>query len=86
MASNGTATGKAAGKLRWDNVMTVMSAAVIIATEAFATAIAAAWAIGGLFGLGDIGEYGLMALLSLAAAYVTLLYIRKASEAEPLRG
>lgn len=85
MASNATAT-KPTGKLRWDNVMTVGSAAIIIATEAFATAIAAAWAIAGLFSLGDIGEYALMGLFSLAAAYVTLLYIRKASEAEPLRG
>lgn len=72
------------GRMRWDNVTTVLSAAIIIATEAIATAVAAGWAIAGLFNLGDLGEYALMAVFGALALYVSYLYARKAAQAEPL--
>lgn len=83
MAGSVQAGGEKAGREkagigRAGNIVTVMSATVLIATEAFATAIAAAWALAGLTNLGDIGEYALMLLFSAAALYVTVTYFRKA--------
>lgn len=75
----------ASGAVNWSNVLTVSSASLIIATEALAVALAAGWALAGLFNLGDIGEYGLMAIFSAAALYVCVAYFRKAAKAEPLR-
>lgn len=73
------------GTMNWGNVLTVGSAAALIGTEALATAVAAGWAIAGLFNLGDIGEYALMALFAAVGLYVAVRFFRKASIAEPLR-
>lgn len=73
------------GSVNWTNVLTVGSAAILIATQAIATAVAAGWAVAGLFNLGDIGEYGLMGLFCLIAAYASVAYFRRAAKAEPLR-
>ncbi|MFG1393404.1 hypothetical protein [Xanthobacter agilis] len=73
------------GTVNWSNVLTVASAAVLIATQAIATAVAAGWALAGLLNLGDMGEYGLMALFSLVGIYASFAYLRVASRAEPLR-
>lgn len=62
--------------------LTVASAATLVATEAVATAVAAGWALAGLFHLGDIGEYALMALFTAVALYASWIYLRKASAAE----
>lgn len=64
------------------HLFTVLSATALIATEAFATAIAAGWALAGLLNLGDVGEYALMGLFSLAAAYVSFVYFRRAVRVE----
>ncbi|MFG1294325.1 MULTISPECIES: hypothetical protein [Xanthobacter] len=73
------------GSVNWTNVLTVGSAAILIATQAIATAIAAGWAVAGLFSLGDVGEYALMGLFALLGIYVSVLYFRRAAKAEPLR-
>jgi hypothetical protein len=62
--------------------LTVVSAAILVATEAVATAVAAGWALAGLFRLGDIGLYVLVALFGALALYVSFVYLRKASAAE----
>lgn len=64
------------------NLLTVASATTLVGTEAFATSIAAGWAVAGLLNLGDIGEYALMALFSVASAYVTVAYFRRALRVE----
>lgn len=64
------------------NKLTVASATLFVALEALATALAAGWAVAGLFGLGDIGEYVLMGLFSLVAFYGTYRYGRMAAIAE----
>ena len=64
------------------NLFTVLSATALIATEALATAVAAGWALAGLLNLGDVGEYALMGLFSLAAAYVSFVYFRRAVRVE----
>lgn len=73
-----------AGRVRWSNVVTVVSAAILVGTETVATGVAAGWAIGGLFRLGDAGEYLLMAVFGLVGLYFAWLYFRKAVVAEPL--
>lgn len=74
--------GSGVGKTGGGSLFTVASATALIATEAFATAIAAGWALAGLMHLGDIGEYGLMGLFSLAALYITVKYFRRAYAVE----
>lgn len=72
------------GKLQWGNVLTVLSATVLVATQAIATAVAAGWAVAGLFRLGDIGEYVLIGGFGALAVYVSVLYFRRAARIEPL--
>lgn len=59
---------------------------VLVGTEVFAVAIAAGWALAGLFDLGDTVGHVLMALFSLVAAWVMLQLWRRATSIEPLRG
>lgn len=66
------------GKTGGGSLFTVVSATTLVATQAVATAIAAGWALAGLMNLGDIGEYGLMALFGLAAIYISVKYFRRA--------
>lgn len=63
-------------------LISVVSATILVATQAITIAVAAGWAMGGLFRLGDIGEYGLMGVFGLLAVYVSVLYVRKAIVAE----
>lgn len=62
--------------------MTVLSATIFVGVQALATAMAAGWAIAGLFNLGDMGEYGLMAIFAIPALYATVRYARSAAQAE----
>jgi len=64
------------------NMLTVVSATLFVGLQCVATAIAAGWAVAGLMNLGNIGEYALMALFSIAALYATLRYGQKAAKAE----
>lgn len=64
------------------HLSTVVSATVFVGIQAVATGVAAGWAIAGLFNLGDVGEYALMALFSLPALYATYRYGRSAAKAE----
>ena len=46
----------------WRNVITIMSIMILVGAEVFGVAIAAGWALAGLFELGDYVGYALMAL------------------------
>lgn len=67
------------------NLITIVSMMVLVGTEVFAVAIAAGWAIAGLFDLGDTVGHGLMALFSLFAAWIMLQLWQRATSIEPLR-
>jgi hypothetical protein len=71
--------------LRWDNLLTVVSVMILIGAEVFGVAIAAGWAIAGLFELGDNVGYALMALFSLLGLYAMAVLWRRAVEVEPIR-
>ncbi|TDU00658.1 hypothetical protein [Azorhizobium] len=63
-------------------LVSVISATILVAVQAFTVAVAAGWALAGLFQLGDIGEYALMALFGLLAVYFSVKYVRSAAQAE----
>lgn len=70
----------------WRNVITIMSIMILVGAEVFGVAIAAGWAIAGLFELGDIVGYILMGLFSLFALYVLVNLWRRCVAVEPLTG
>ena len=73
-----------ATRTNWRNVLTLTSIMILVGTEIFGVAIAAGWAIAGLFELGDIVGYGLMALFSLFAAYIMVNLWRRCAAVEPM--
>ena len=67
------------------NLVTIVSLMILVGTEVFAAAIAAGWALAGLFDLGDTVGHVLMGLFSLLAAWIMLQLWRRATSIEPLR-
>lgn len=63
-------------------LVTVVSATVLIGVQTLATAVAAGWAVAGLFNLGTVGQYGFIGLFSAIALYLSFLYLRRASSVE----
>jgi hypothetical protein len=71
--------------LRWDNLLTVVSVMILIGAEVFGVALAAGWALAGLFELGDTVGYALMGLFSLIGIYAMVVLWRRAVQVEPIR-
>ncbi|WP_244607155.1 hypothetical protein [Bosea sp. CS1GBMeth4] len=74
----------AAGRTNWRNVIMVVSLAILIAVEIFGVALASGWALAGLFELGHVVAYALMALFSVFAAYGLLSFMRRVVKIERL--
>lgn len=70
-------------RILWPNVLTVISAAILIGAEVFGAGLAGGWALGSLFGLGNIGTYVLEAVFLLSGLYVMALFLRTAMQVEP---
>ena len=74
-------------RVRWANVTTVLSAAILIAAEVFGAAYAGGWAMSNLLDLNAyVGEHGTLALQAIFFAlgfYVMALFIRAAMRMEP---
>lgn len=68
------------------NFTTIICAAILIGTEVFGLAFAAGWAIAGIFELGDVIQYALMGLFSLAGLYIMAKFVQLADKVEPIRG
>ncbi len=68
----------------WRNVITIISIMILVGAEVFGVAIAAGWAIAGLFDLGDAVGYGLAGIFSLLGLYAMLLLWRRAVHIEPI--
>jgi hypothetical protein len=78
------AEGASGGRgVHWTNVITVLSAAILIGTEIIGAGMATGWAIAGLFGLGEVGAYVLEAVFVTAACVVIFNFIRRAARIEP---
>lgn len=74
----------AARRTNWRNLIMVVSLGILIAVELFGVALASGWALAGLFELGAIVSYVLMALFSLLAGYAMLNLMRRVLKIERL--
>ena len=70
-------------RIVWLNVITVISAAILIGAEVFGAAFAGAWAIATLFDLGSIGARVLDVVFVLCGFAVMAQFIRTAHHIEP---
>jgi hypothetical protein len=86
MNANATpnATTPAGGRqIIWVNVMTVVSAAILIGAEVFGAAFAGSWAIANLFGLGATVARILDGIFLACGAVVMIYFVRFAQKIEP---
>jgi hypothetical protein len=67
----------------WQNVVTVASAAILIAAEVFGAAFAGSWAIANLLSLGTLGARLLDGLFVLCGIFVMVQFVRAARRVEP---
>ncbi|WP_298967478.1 hypothetical protein [uncultured Methylobacterium sp.] len=74
------------GSLKPRNLVTLVSIMVLVGTEVFGVALAAGWAIAGIFELGDLVGHVLMGVFSLAALWLMVQLWQRASTLEPIRG
>ena len=77
------ASTKAPRRILWQNVSTVLSAAILISTEVFGAAFAGGWAVANLVGLGDYGVYALQIIFFLVGLFVMANFVRNAMRIEP---
>jgi hypothetical protein len=78
-----TTTTQRPRRILWKNVLTVVSAAILIGAEVFGAAFAGSWAIAALLGLGTIGARLLDKLFVLCGIIVMVLSVRWARRIEP---
>ena len=70
-------------RIVWPNVLTVVSAAILISAEVFGAAFAGSWAIANLFALGPIGAHALDGLFVAGGIVVMVQFVRAARRIEP---
>ncbi len=70
-------------RILWPNVLTVLSAAILISAEVFGAAFAGSWAIANLFALGALGARVLDGLFILCGIAVMVQFVRAANRVEP---
>ena len=70
-------------RILWENVLTVVSAAILISAEVFGAAFAGSWAIANLLALGPIGAHALDAVFVLCGIIVMVQFVRAAQRVEP---
>jgi hypothetical protein len=69
--------------IAWLNVVTVISAAILISAEVFGAAFAGSWAIANLLALGAFGARVLDILFMLIGVVVMVQFVRAAHRVEP---
>jgi hypothetical protein len=81
--SNTTGPIQRTRRIAWLNVLTVISAAILISAEVFGAAFAGSWAIANLFALGTLGARVLDGLFMLLGVVVMVQFVRAAHRVEP---
>jgi hypothetical protein len=81
--SNATGPIQRTKRIVWLNVVTVISAAILISAEVFGAAFAGSWAIANLFALGTLGARVLDSLFMLIGVVVMVQFVRAAHHVEP---
>ena len=70
-------------RIIWLNVLTVVSAAILIGAEVFGAAFAAGWAFANLLHLGDYGVPVLQGVFFVCGVAIMLQFLRNARRVEP---
>ena len=70
-------------RIVWLNVVTVISAAILIGAEVFGAAFAGSWALATLFDLGSMGQRILDAVFVLCGIAIMAQFVRNAHRIEP---
>jgi hypothetical protein len=70
-------------RIIWLNVITVVSAAILIGAEVFGAAFAGSWALATLFDLGGIGQRILDGVFVLCGIAIMVQFVRNAHRIEP---
>ena len=78
-----TTTASRSRRILWPNVLTVVSAAILISAEVFGAAFAGSWAIANLLALGTLGARILDGVFVLCGIIVMVQFIRAARRVEP---
>jgi hypothetical protein len=71
------------GRILWQNVMTVVSAAILIGAEVFGAAFAGGWAVASYLDLGIYGEHIVQGLFFICGVAVMIAFLRNAQRVEP---
>jgi len=74
------------GQINLKNLVTLASVGVLVGTEFLGVALAAGWAIAGLFQLGNTIALVLMAAFGLISLYALFEFMKRAISLEPIRG
>ena len=77
------ATTRPQRRIIWLNVLTVVSAAILIGAEVFGAAFAGSWAIATLFELGNTIARGLDVIFMAGGLYIMVQFVRNAKRVEP---
>ena len=70
-------------RTNWLNVLTVVSAAILIGAEVFGAAFAGSWALATLFELGGFGARVLDIILMALGLVIMVQFVRNARRVEP---
>jgi hypothetical protein len=70
-------------RIVWQNVSTVLSAAVLIGAEVFGGAFAGGWALANLMQLGEVAGHVVQIVLFLGGVAVMVAFVRNAQRVEP---
>ena len=68
------------------NLLTLISVGILVGTEFLGVAIAAGWAIAGLFQLGNNIALVLMVAFGMVSLYALFEFMKRAISLEPVRG
>ena len=70
-------------RILWQNVSTVLSAAILISAEVFGAAFAGGWAVASLLGLGTTGVHVLQLIFFVCGLAVMVAFVRNGMRVEP---
>ena len=70
-------------RIIWQNVLTVVSAAILISAEVFGAAFAGGWAVANLFEFGIDGVHIFQGIFFVLGIAVMIAFVRHAKEVEP---
>ena len=77
------ASTKGPRRILWQNVSTVLSAAILISAEVFGAAFAGGWAVANLLEFGTDGVHIFQAIFFLIGIAVMIAFVRNAKGVEP---